>query len=247
MTRKNLSRRASTISTPRRVIAGVALAVIGLSVPGVAQASSKACYTRAEHAAEQTIRMHTEMMVIGLSCQQVMPDAAPFKVYQDFTVKHRSDISKAETTLQGHFRKHVSGNATRNFDMYRTELANEVSRRASTIGRGHYCATFVERSKAAFGLSAADLKVLTGDEKTVDMMLLSNRPLCDVKVVSNPDAPTMVAAAPAKGKAQPAKAQPAKAPAKAQPAKAQPAKAQPAKANAAAAKPAPAKTPAKPS
>ena len=241
MTCEHLSRRTSTISTPRRVAVAATLAILGLSSLGVAEANAKnVCYTRAEHAAEQILRMHTEMMVIGLSCQQVMPTAAPFKVYQDFTVKHRADLSKAESTMQGHFRKHVSGNATKNFDSYRTELANEVSRRASTIGRGHYCSTFVERSKAAFELSAADLKVLTAEEKKADMMALSKRPLCDVKVVSLPDPPAVMTAA-----ATPAKATPAKAtPAKATPAKAAPAK--PAQAKPPQAKAAPAKAPAKP-
>ncbi|AWJ82901.1 hypothetical protein TSH58p_04835 [Azospirillum sp. TSH58] len=156
-----------------------------------------ACYSRAEHAAEQTIRMHTEMMVVGLTCMQVNPEKKPFNLYQDFTVKNRSLISNSEASMIDHFRKKGGGNATRQFDMFRTELANEVSRRAAVIGTGLYCANFVDRSKAAMDLTADDIRVLTGDEKSAGLMHLSSKPLCDVQVVSNPDVNYDVAQAPA--------------------------------------------------
>ncbi|WP_114859102.1 hypothetical protein [Azospirillum brasilense] len=156
-----------------------------------------ACYSRAEHAAEQTIRMHTEMMVVGLTCMQVNPEKKPFNLYQDFTVKNRSLISNSEASMIDHFRKKGGGNATRQFDMFRTELANEISRRAAVIGTGLYCANFVDRSKAAMDLTADDIRVLTGDEKSAGLMHLSSKPLCDVQVVSNPDVNYDVAQAPA--------------------------------------------------
>ncbi|MDQ2104031.1 hypothetical protein [Azospirillum isscasi] len=176
-----------------------------------------ACYNRAEHAAEQTIRMHTEMMVVGLTCQQVNPEKKPFNLYQDFTVKNRSLISNSEASMIDHFRKKGGGNATRQFDMFRTEMANEISRRAATIGTGLYCANFVDRSKAAMDLTADDIRVLTADEKSAGLMHLSSKPLCDVQVVSNPDVNYDVAQAPASrgGSAAPAAKSTGKATAKA--------------------------------
>ncbi|KAA0678051.1 hypothetical protein [Roseomonas genomospecies 6] len=176
-----------------------------------------ACYNRAEHAAEQTIRMHTEMMVVGLACQQVYPDKKPFNLYQDFTIKNRSLISNSEASMIDHFRKRSGGNATRQFDMFRTELANEISRRAAVIGTPLYCANFVDRSKAAMDLTADDIRVLTADEKSAGLMHLSSKPLCDVQVVSNPDINYDVAQAPASrgGSAAPAAKSTGKATAKA--------------------------------
>ena len=184
-----------------------------------------ACYNRAEHAAEQTIRMHTEMMVVGLACQQVYPDKKPFNLYQDFTIKNRSLISNSEAAMIDHFRKRSGGNATRQFDMFRTELANEISRRAATIGTGLYCANFVDRSKAAMDLTADDIRVLTADEKSAGLMHLSSKPLCDVQVVSNPDVNYDVAQAPA-SRATPASGSTGKATAKAPAKPKDPAKAQ---------------------
>lgn len=168
-------------------------------------ASAKACYSRSEHAAEQMIRMHTELMITGLSCKDVVPEKAPFAKYQEFTVKHRPTISKAEGELMSHFRRTGKGNATNKFDMYRTEVANEVSRRASIIGTENYCQAFVPRIENAVTLTPDEVRTLTADEKNAGLMHLSQQPLCDVKVVSTPDpAPIMLASA------EPARAKPKK-------------------------------------
>ncbi|MBP2303250.1 hypothetical protein [Azospirillum picis] len=183
-----------------------------------------ACYNRSEHAAEQLIRMHTEMMVVGLTCRTVVPDKKPFDLYQDFSVKNRAMLSNSEAAMIGYYKRTSGGNATRNFDMYRTELANEISRRAATIGIPQYCANFVDRSAAAKDLTAEDLRTLTSDEKGAGLMYMSSKPLCDVKVVSVPDtyavaqAPAASTAKVASAKAgKPATAKPAKAPAPAKP------------------------------
>jgi hypothetical protein len=179
--------------------------------------ATPACYNRAEHAAEQLMRLHTEMMVVGLTCRTVVPAKKPFDLYQDFSVKNRALLSSSEASLISFYKRSgAGGNATRQFDMFRTELANEVSRRAATIGIPQYCANFVDRSVAAKDLTADDLRTLTSDEKGAGLMHLASRPLCDVKVVSNPDPVIAVAsAAPAATpKAATAKAKPAKASAK---------------------------------
>ncbi|WP_236783670.1 hypothetical protein [Azospirillum humicireducens] len=184
--------------------------------------AAPACYNRAEHAAEQMMRLHTEMMVVGLTCRTVVPDKKPFDLYQDFSVKNRALLSNSEASLISYYKRAGSGgNATRQFDMFRTELANEISRRASTIGIAQYCANFVDRSVAAKDLTADDLRTLTSDEKNAGLMHLASRPLCDVKVVSGPDpvfAVAQAAPAPAAPKAAVAKAKaPAKAAAPAKP------------------------------
>ncbi|WP_448206217.1 hypothetical protein [Azospirillum sp. sgz302134] len=216
MIRQRAALRFSSLTLRRAAAAGLAVLLAGVALPAAAKDSSKgakpaaakaaksstaaskpsACYSRAEHAAEQLIRMHTEMMVVGLTCKDVMPDRKPFNLYQDFTVKNRSLVSSSEAAMIDHFRKHSSGNPTRQFDMYRTELANEISRRAAVIGTPQYCATFVDRSKIANELTADDLRTLTADEKSAGLMQLSSKPLCDVQVVSNPDVNYAVAQAP---------------------------------------------------
>ncbi|SMF87516.1 hypothetical protein SAMN02982917_6304 [Azospirillum oryzae] len=182
--------------------------------------ATPACYNRAEYAAEQMMRLHTEMMIVGLTCRTVVPDKKPFDLYQDFSVKNRAMLSNSEASLIAFYKRSGGGNATRQFDMFRTELANEISRRAATIGIPQYCANFVDRSVAAKDLTPDDLRTLTTDEKGAGLMHLASRPLCDVKTVSNPDPVFAVASAtpaPAAPKATTAKAKPAKAAAPAKP------------------------------
>lgn len=200
-TRAVTASASSSFRRPLRAAAALAVAgaVAGMSLPAVA--APKACYTPSEHAAEQMIRLHTEMMITGLTCQQSMPQKAPFAKYQEFTTKNRSALSKAESQMIDHFRKAGKGNATSRFDTYRTEVANEVSRRASIIGTDNYCKTFVPRVENAMSLTSDDLRILTADEKSAGVMHLSQQPLCDVKVVSMPDGTGTVAAAePPRGK-----------------------------------------------
>ena len=189
--------------------------------PAAAKAhpATPACYNRAEYAAEQMMRLHTEMMVVGLTCRTVVPDKKPFDLYQDFSVKNRAMLSNSEASLISFYKRSGGGNATRQFDMFRTELANEISRRAATIGIPQYCANFVDRSAVAKDLTPDDLRTLTTDEKGAGLMHLASRPLCDVKTVSGPDTNYAVAQAPvaAPAKAVTAKAKPAKAAAAAKP------------------------------
>lgn len=237
-----MSRQRAALSLSLKALTGAAVlgALFALSAPAGAAAAKEAakppaktaaakakpakgpatpaCYNRSEHAAEQLMRLHTEMMVVGLTCRTVVPDKKPFDLYQDFSVKNRALLSSSEASLIAFYKRSGGGNATRQFDMFRTELANEVSRRAATIGIPQYCANFVDRSAAAKDLTADDLRTLTSDEKNAGLMHLASRPLCDVKVVSGPDPVFAVAsAAPAPAKAATAKAKPAKAAAPAKP------------------------------
>lgn len=196
-------RRALCVASALAVVGTVAVslpaaAATAKSTPAKAtkaKPAAQACYSRSESAAEQLIRLHTEMMIAGLACKDVVPEKAPFAKYQEFTVKNRPAISKAEGELMSHFRRTGKGNATNQFDTYRTEVANEVSRRAAIIGTDNYCKTFVPRAESALSLTSDDLRVLTADEKGAGVMHLNQRPLCDVKVVSTPDSGPVLASA----------------------------------------------------
>jgi hypothetical protein len=200
---------------PLRHAVAAAMAALLATGPALAAApAAKAvCYSRNEYAAEQAIRLHTELMVIGLTCQQSLADKNPFGKYQEFTVKNRSFISSNEGVMIEHFRRSGIGNPTRRFDMFRTELANEISRRAAIITSGIYCAAYGEMARSAIGLPQDEIRKLTGNGNEAQFFQLSSRPLCDVKVVSVPDGVALPASVEV-GKAKvPAKA-PAKAPAR---------------------------------
>lgn len=229
-------------------VAAAAIAILPATALAQAKAPAKApaCYNRKEHAAEQMVRLHTELMVIGLTCQSIFPEHNTFVKYQEFTIKNRAMLSEAEGALISHFQRN-GGGGTNRFDTYRTELANQISRRVGVIGSYSYCQQFIPRANNALAMPQADLKLLASNEKEAGLMHLGSRPLCDVKVASLPDA--MGPVTPPRGKATPAKTTVAAKPVQAKPvsatkpAAAKPAAKAPAK-SAATAKPAkaPAKT-----
>lgn len=181
-------------------VAAAALAI--LPVAAQAQGKAPACYNRKEHAAEQMVRLHTELMVIGLTCQSIFPEHNTFVKYQEFTIKNRPILSEAEGALIGHFQR-TGGGGTKRFDTFRTELANEISRRVGVIGSYSYCQQFIPRANNALAMPPSDLKLLASNEKEAGLLHLGSRPLCDVKVASLPD--PLGAVTPPRGKAQPPK------------------------------------------
>lgn len=143
-----------------------------------AAAPAPACYSPPEFEAEQALRLHTELMVIGLKCQEAYKDKNPFGAYNQFTQTQKTALAAWEKRLIGYFGRAGgggSGSATARFDSFRTGLANEASRRVATIGATEYCEAMVPLAVQAATLSPAEVTKLVGDEH---LMRLSRHPVC---------------------------------------------------------------------
>ncbi|MQP67815.1 hypothetical protein GE253_21055 [Niveispirillum sp. SYP-B3756] len=103
------------------------------------------CYTPDEFEAEQGIRLHTELMVVGLTCQEMSVKGQPslFAQYKMFTLKNQKQIQTWENNLIAYYKRTVKGNANRAFDTFRTRLANETSQRAIALTNPVFCADHV--------------------------------------------------------------------------------------------------------
>lgn len=136
------------------------------------------CYTQAEVRAEQAIRLHTELMVVGLTCGDTGAAAGSglFAQYKAFTLRHKDEISAWEKTLIGHFRRHAKGDATRSFDTFRTRLANEMSQRAIALSTPVFCGVHAPIAAKAATLSRDELKRLVDADNAVR---LTAAPRCE--------------------------------------------------------------------
>jgi len=85
------------------------------------------CYTADQYRAEQAIRFHTNMMVVGLYCKAALQENT-YAVYQNFTHRNQNVIQKQESVLISYFKK--QGGAEKNFHTFRTDLANRASLQA---------------------------------------------------------------------------------------------------------------------
>lgn len=206
---------------PRIRLAATAALVALLAVPALAAdapARKKAaaapktpCLTQAEFEAEQAIRLHTELMVVGLTCQHMDPKEGPslFARYKQFTVDNQSQVQGWEKAMIGHFRKAGVKNPTREFDSFRTRLANETSQRAIALTTPIFCETHVADVNKALAMKTDAIRQDLASEATVR---LASAPRCD-----RPGAAPAAEAKPATAKpaAKPAKADAKPAPAKA--------------------------------
>ncbi|HYE50458.1 MAG TPA: hypothetical protein VEB20_12770 [Azospirillaceae bacterium] len=143
------------------------------------------CYSKAEFEAEQAIRLHTELMVVGLTCQQMAaPGENLFARYKEFTLKHQKRIQGWEASLIAFQKRTVKGgNATRAFDSFRTRVANEMSRRIAAVTAPVFCASHIPFASAALAMTEADLDRAVSGEGVVRV---AEAPRCDLPMPGNP-------------------------------------------------------------
>jgi hypothetical protein len=138
-----------------------------------------ACYSAAEYDAEQAVRLHTELMVIGLTCNAIEADRKLFAKYQQFTTKNRTSLLNWEKILIGHFGQTGKSNPTRQFDDFRTVVANEVAQRSALLTPPVFCQTHSDIVDQALSLSDSDLKRYLSEGKSDEIGIA---PPCGVTV-----------------------------------------------------------------
>ncbi len=123
----------------------------------VKTASAAGCYTMAEYEAEQGLRIHSELMVIGLTCAKMPGGAALYSKYQSFTAKNQTLITMYENALIAHFRKQGGGNPETQFHTLRTGMANKISQLAigNVVG---FCHAFTPRLDAAMNMEQEKIR-----------------------------------------------------------------------------------------
>ena len=119
----------------------VLILVLALFImPSLAQA--KSCYSQAEAEAENAIRIHSELMVIGLNCQHMTPHGWKnlYSQYRDITNKHQSLFANYEKTLIA-----ANGGSERKIHDLRTSFANQTSTDSARMRPDVFCANFAPR------------------------------------------------------------------------------------------------------
>lgn len=182
-----------------RAVGALSLAALLAAAPAQAAPSKGPCYSVPEFAAEQGIRLHTELMVVGLTCQHmdVKGELSLFNQYKQFTLKHQARIQQWEKALVAYYKRTAKGNPTRNFDSFRTRLANETSQRAIALTTPVFCGTHAGLVATALAASLPDIE--RGLSPDSDGVRMANAPRCDrpAPTVLMADAATAaVAAAP---------------------------------------------------
>lgn len=117
------------------------------------------CYSAEEAEAEQGIRIHSELMVIGLNCQHMTPRGWKnfYQQYREITAMHEDLFSGYEQTLINYFSRNGSGAEGKMHDL-RTGFANKVSTDAAQMRPDIFCATYAPRIPKVAQMSRHELK-----------------------------------------------------------------------------------------
>lgn len=174
----------------------LALLFVCVSVPS--QAATR-CYSPDEVNAERLLRLHSELMVITVTCKTNSQGRDLVKAYTGFTNRNIRSIKQAEATMSQYYAKAYGGDGIDQLDRLRTRLANEFGQQIADDSAPTFCAQRRDRVTAMYDsppVSAKDERLGLYD------ISLSYDPVCkgDKSLVVAQENPTKTAAKPKKTK-----------------------------------------------
>ncbi|MEZ5919178.1 MAG: hypothetical protein R3D66_04485 [Alphaproteobacteria bacterium] len=145
----------------RKTVIVVCLALFAamfFSMPRTAQA--KACYSPVEAEAEQGIRIHSELMVIGLNCQHMGAREGMnlYGQYRQFTADNGDLFAAYEKILLRYFKNAGYGDPEAQINTLRTGFANKISNDAAKMRPDVFCSRYAPRITKAAEMKQVDLR-----------------------------------------------------------------------------------------
>jgi hypothetical protein len=119
---------------------------------------AQACYSAKEAEAEQGIRIHSELMVIGLSCMKTPGGQALYDKYERFTQKNASLLAGYEHDLISYYGKEGVADPEKKFNTLRTDMANEISRKAITMNTASFCQKYAANLDQAIAMDESTVR-----------------------------------------------------------------------------------------
>ena len=133
------------------------------------------CYSPAELQAEQLLRLHSELMVITVTCRQGSQGQDLVPAYTNFTRRYLAQLRDAEQTMMHFYKAHYSGDCVKRVDTLRTKLANEIGQQAANLSAPTFCA---ERRDKVVAFSNDDSLALNNEVKYMCAATKSYVPVC---------------------------------------------------------------------
>ncbi len=135
----------------------IRFALLSLLMFVVALPAQANCFNREEVAAEQGLRIHSELMQIGLNCMGILRQPNLYSDYRQFTKQNNAVITGWENTLTSYFARTGGGNGQTEFHDYRTRIANQMSSSAARMRPDVFCHNHVRRLNSAMRMSQQDV------------------------------------------------------------------------------------------
>lgn len=135
-------------------------AVAALLIILTAPANAASCYSKTEAEAEQAIRIHSELMVIGLNCQHMGSRSGLnlYQQYRQFTADHGNLLAGYEQTLIDFFKKNGEARPEASFNTLRTNVANKISNDVAAMRPDVFCSRYAPRIIKASKMTEGDVR-----------------------------------------------------------------------------------------
>jgi hypothetical protein len=137
----------------------LSLVLLALTI-GTAHAERRSCYSMREAEAEQGIRIHSELMVIGLNCQHMTPrgEVNLYSQYRSFTSSYSDLLAGYEQTLIDYFKRSGHPNPVASLNLMRTAFANKISTDAARMRPDIFCKRYTSRIGQASGMNRQQVR-----------------------------------------------------------------------------------------
>ncbi|MFN3827417.1 MAG: hypothetical protein ACK4NR_07300 [Micavibrio sp.] len=141
----------------------LALIAVSFFLSGQAVAASS-CYTLPEAEAEQGIRIHSELMVIGLNCQHMYRANGKnlYSEYRNITSDNVKLFASYEERLMEYFKRTGAPDPEGQLNSLRTVFANKIANDSARMRPDQFCKHYAGRIQQVSGMSQADIKKWAG-------------------------------------------------------------------------------------
>jgi len=103
------------------------------------------CYSSAELRAEQLLRLHSELMVITVTCRQGSQGENLVPAYTGFTHTNINVLHDAEQTMMNYYSNTHGGDGIEQLDSLRTRLGNESGQEIADMSAPVYCSKYRDK------------------------------------------------------------------------------------------------------
>jgi hypothetical protein len=137
-----------------------AVFTLSMSTAGYASAGTSKCFTPEEAEAEQGIRIHSELMVIGLNCRAMrFRDGTDlYATYHSFTMQNEKLFGDYEATLINYYKRTGASNPTAKLDTLRTTIANKIAYDAIQMQPDQFCNRYAGRVLKVGGMDQGSIR-----------------------------------------------------------------------------------------
>lgn len=155
------------------------LLLLLFTITPMGSVNAKSCYSPAEAEAEQGIRIHSELMVIGLNCQHMGKRKGMnlYSQYRQFTVDHADLFSAYEKIMMQYFRGNGDKKPERSLNTLRTNFANKISNDVASMRPDVFCSRYAPRIEKAAQMQQNDVRRWAA---TIHKSHPVSKPLCGI-------------------------------------------------------------------